>query len=160
MLIDLERYIFGEEATLSTVLIDGNFFGYACEDRDRGLDSAMPLAELAERKIAEKTAIPIGRYRVARTWSNRFQRVMLQVLDVPAYAGIRIHPGHGPGNTAGCLLFSTRVDEARLEVVGGRRTINACKWLEAEVERRRQEPCEIVIWRREPAWETAPGRPR
>ena len=39
-------------------------------------------------------------------FSNRYQKVMPQVMDVPGFEGIRIHPGkRGEGDSKGCILF-------------------------------------------------------
>lgn len=51
------------------------------------------------------TAIPIGRYRIIIDHSARFNRDMPHVLNVPGFAGIRIHPGNTPVDTEGCLLL-------------------------------------------------------
>jgi hypothetical protein len=55
-------------------------------------------------KIKGQTAIPRGRYRVQRTFSNRFGHTTPQILDVPGFEGIRIHPGNTTSDTEGCLL--------------------------------------------------------
>lgn len=55
-------------------------------------------------KVKGATAIPAGRYRVVRDWSNRFKRYMLHLLDVPMFDGIRIHAGNDAGDTEGCVL--------------------------------------------------------
>jgi hypothetical protein len=55
-------------------------------------------------KIPGETAIPAGRYRVIVDWSNRFRKYSLHILDVPNFAGIRIHSGNTDKDTEGCLL--------------------------------------------------------
>jgi len=64
----------------------------------------IPGQPVEEWKIKGQTAIPLGRYRVQRTFSNRFGHTTPQLLDVPGFAGIRIHPGNTTADTEGCLL--------------------------------------------------------
>ena len=78
---------------------------FTLEDKDRGLSSAMPLSEIVSKKVYGKTAIPSGRYELALTYSDRFKRILPLLLDVPGFAGIRIHPGNWAANTEGCLLL-------------------------------------------------------
>ena len=62
------------------------------------------VVRLEGEKISGQTAIPAGRYRVVLTFSNRFQRILPLLLDVPNYTGIRIHAGNSSGDTEGCIL--------------------------------------------------------
>jgi hypothetical protein len=59
-------------------------------------------------KIKHETAIPEGTYKVDITWSNRFQKPMPLVFDVPGFTGIRIHTGNTKANTSGCILVGER----------------------------------------------------
>lgn len=63
-----------------------------------------PAKWVATWKVKSATAIPAGRYRVDWTWSTRFKRNTLQLLDVPGFGGIRIHSGNTEEDTEGCLL--------------------------------------------------------
>lgn len=94
----------GENSTMSNLLVDGAPHQFVLEDRDRGLKSSMDLADIEREKVYGKTAIPSGRYRIAITFSNRFKRALPILLEVPGFAGIRIHPGNRHVNTDGCLL--------------------------------------------------------
>lgn len=67
-------------------------------------DPAERAAWVARWKVKGKTAIPYGSYVLAWTWSNRFKRFTLQLLDVPGFGGIRIHAGNDADDTEGCLL--------------------------------------------------------
>lgn len=81
-----------DKSTIGELSINGNFECYILEDKDRGLDSSMTLAEIKAQKVYGATAIPAGRYRVAFTFSNRFQKYLPLLIDVPGYEGVRIHP--------------------------------------------------------------------
>lgn len=88
----------GENYTLGKLYLDNVFFCQTCEDEDRFLEDGN------KEKIYAKTAIPRGRYRVTTSFSNRFQRVLPAVLDVPGFEGIRIHGGNRAEDSHGCIL--------------------------------------------------------
>lgn len=92
MKIELIRKDFGADYTMGDLLIDGKFFCYTCED------------EIRKVKVAGETAIPEGTYKVIINISNRFKRELPLLLDVPGFAGIRIHPGNTDDDTEGCIL--------------------------------------------------------
>lgn len=144
MLLTLTRDIFTADATLSTVTVDGLTFGFCVEDEDRGL-------EAGGVKVRAETAIPIGRYKLAPTWSNRFKREMLLVHDVPGFQGIRVHPGNSEADTEGCLLLGLSRDPQTMRIGS---SVKACAWMDAEVRRRlaKGEACEVLIQRDPAAW--------
>ena len=51
------------------------------------------------------SCIPLGTYGLVIDVSNRFQRPMPHILDVPDRTGIRIHPGNKECDTEGCILI-------------------------------------------------------
>lgn len=102
----LTRSVFNPAFTLGQLSIDGRFFGFTCEDTDRRL-------ETDGTKVSKETAIPRGRYRVVLSFSNRFKKLMSEVLDVPGFSGIRIHGGNTAADTAGCPLLG------RVRTAGG-----------------------------------------
>jgi hypothetical protein len=55
-------------------------------------------------KIRGATAIPMGRYSVRISFSPKFQCELPEVLSVPNFTGIRIHPGNTAADTEGCVL--------------------------------------------------------
>ncbi|MDR2644388.1 MAG: DUF5675 family protein, partial [Endomicrobium sp.] len=48
--------------------------------------------------------IPAGTYKIALVWSNKFQRELPELLNVPKRAAIRIHRGNSVKDTQGCIL--------------------------------------------------------
>lgn len=104
MEIELLRKTRSNKSTIGELSINGNFECFVLEDKDRGLKKDMTLSELVSKKIHGQTAIPEGRYEIAITYSNRFKKMLPLLLDVPAFAGIRIHAGNTAADTEGCLL--------------------------------------------------------
>jgi len=51
-----------------------------------------------------ETAIPAGTYDITIRFSQRFQKLMIAVQDVPGFTGILIHSGNTDANTSGCIL--------------------------------------------------------
>lgn len=93
-------------STIGKLAIAGLAFScLTLEDVDRGLIKTMSPAEIAAIKVQNRTAIPTGRYQVITDFSNHFQRVMPLVVDVPGFAGIRIHSGNTDADTDGCILL-------------------------------------------------------
>lgn len=80
--------------------LNGTFECYTMEDEVREI----PGRPVGEWKVNGETAIPRGRYRVIVSRSNRFKRDLPEVLNVPGYAGVRIHPGNAAVDTEGCIL--------------------------------------------------------
>ena len=113
MELELLRTTRTANSTIGELILDGQFECFILEDRDRGLKKEMTLSELKNKKIKTQTAIPEGRYEVIISFSARFKKQLPLLLDVPAYEGIRVHPGNTAANTEGCLLpgRNKKVDE-------------------------------------------------
>jgi hypothetical protein len=107
MELELLRKTRSETFTIGELAVNGQFECFILEDKDRGLKKEMTLSELTNKKVHGKTAIPEGRYEVAITFSSRFQKMLPLLMDVPVFAGIRIHPGNTAADTEGCLLPGT-----------------------------------------------------
>ncbi|WP_273534032.1 DUF5675 family protein [Prevotella aurantiaca] len=102
--LKLERKWKKEKYTIGNLYINGVFFSNVLEDTVRGLRQDMTPEEIKKIKIHGQTAIPSGRYEIRVTLSARFRRQLPILLNVPGYAGVRIHPGNTDANTEGCLL--------------------------------------------------------
>jgi hypothetical protein len=92
MKLDIVRFDFTDESTIGGLSIDGLFFSWTLEDPTR-----------TGPKLPGETCIPCGRYRVIIDWSNRFQRMMPHILDVPDFLGIRFHVANKAKDVAGCI---------------------------------------------------------
>ena len=95
MQINVRRTFKGPEYTIGKLYIDGH---YLCDTLE---DTVRP----AGTKIAGKTAIPAGTYKVKKTMSPRFKKILPEILNVPGFTGVRIHAGNLPKDTDGCLLL-------------------------------------------------------
>lgn len=93
-----------EESTIGNLYVNGIWEAFVLEDKDRGLTQSMSLEEIKALKVHGKTAIPAGKYEVAITFSNRFQKYLPLLINVPGFEGIRIHPGNTEADSSGCLL--------------------------------------------------------
>lgn len=106
MKILLKRKKFLEDRTIGELTINGKFKCYTLEDtvRPEGV------------KIPGKTAIPAGEYTVIVTHSPTFKRALPLLLNVPGFAGVRIHGGNKPEHTRGCILVAHHFNEQANEI--------------------------------------------
>ena len=95
MKLTLKRNFKGPDYTIGKLYIDGHYFCDTLEDTVR------PIGE----KIKGKTAIPAGDYKVIKSYSPRFKKILPEILDVPGFSGVRIHAGNTAKDTDGCLLL-------------------------------------------------------
>jgi hypothetical protein len=102
--IEIRREIYTERSTVGRLFVNGEFECYTLEDCARA------------KKIPGATCIPAGSYAATITFSNRFQRQMPELLEVPGFEGIRIHAGNTDAETEGCIL----VGETRAQDFVGR----------------------------------------
>ena len=91
MILQLHRTTRTDKSTIGKLYINDEYFCYTLEDVER------------DAKIYGKTAIPKGLYKVILTRSERFKRVLPLLLEVPGFAGIRIHPLNTAEETEGCI---------------------------------------------------------
>jgi hypothetical protein len=89
----LQRGFFTRKSTGGLLVVNENIFCFVIEDLVRNGE-----------KVQDETAIPYGIYNVTLSMSNRFGRVMPEILNVPGFTGIRIHSGNTDKDTSGCLL--------------------------------------------------------
>lgn len=99
MKLELVRDVSTPDFTLGKLYADGVYLGETCEDCDRRLEVN------PEGKVYGRTAIPRGLYKVILSYSQRFKRVLPEVLDVLGFVGVRIHGGNSADDTLGCPLL-------------------------------------------------------
>lgn len=114
----LERYRENGLCTFGRLIVDGKIFCYVIEDPVREIIGV----KVDTWKIPKVTAIPstdwTGRpYRLKIDYSPRFKKNMVTVLDVPGFAGVRIHAGLDQSHTDGCLILGKKVN--KLGIVPG-----------------------------------------
>lgn len=104
MIIQVERIYYYPFVTIGHMSIDNDFFCYTLEDTVREI-KGVPVEKW---KIPGVTAIPYGDYEVTLSRSNRFKKVLPEVLNVPGFSGVRIHSGNKHEDTEGCILVGMK----------------------------------------------------
>lgn len=122
MKLTIKRIALRDTYTIGNLYIDGVKFCDTLEDAVRFCPGDT-LADIKQKKIPGKTAIPAGKYKVVITMSNRFGKRMPELLNVPGYAGVRIHSGNTHVDTDGCILVGRNTVVGR--VTNSRTTYNA-----------------------------------
>ena len=96
MLIEVKRFEFKDTYTIGKMYIDNIYECYTLEDVVR-----------KGAKVNGQTAIPIGTYNLIINHSNRFNRDLPLLENVPNFTGVRIHAGNTSQHTEGCILVGT-----------------------------------------------------
>lgn len=104
MKIELHRKWRKKGYSIGILYIDGQRICETLEDQDRGLSEDMSLSEIKRIKVKGETAIPLGCYQVAWSYSPRFKKNLPLLIGVPGFEGIRIHSGNKAKDTEGCIL--------------------------------------------------------
>ena len=106
------------DVTIGELKIGTHHVCWTCEDAERA------------EKIAGRTAIPRGRYKIELTYSPRFEMSLPLLMGVTGFQGVRIHAGNTADDTEGCILpglvrRDKGVGDSRLACIEVR------KWLDA-----------------------------
>lgn len=104
MKLELKRHAFRDTYTIGKLYINGTYFCDTLEDYNRDFNKDGDLKDQGEEKVFGETAIPYGTFKVIMNMSNRFKKTMPLLLDVPGFAGIRIHAGTKAEHSHGCIL--------------------------------------------------------
>ena len=113
MELKLERIYFAPTYTIGKLYIDGIYFCDTLEDTNRDINKNGKF-DNAEVKVHSKTCIPFGRYEVIMTLSTRFGKIMPLLLNVPGFAGVRIHSGNTDADTEGCILVGKNTEKGKI----------------------------------------------
>ena len=111
--IKIERRYFKTTYCIGRLSVEGMELCDSLEDKDRGLTQDMPTGKIYLQKVYGSTAIPTGRYEIkltfspkfaSREWGKKYNGLVPEILNVPGFVGIRIHPGTNSSSTSGCPL--------------------------------------------------------
>lgn len=102
LLLQVQRTVAGRDYTAGKLSIFVNNQWVPLMDTLE--DQVRELGANGVGKVHGSTAIPAGTYTVRLTHSNRFGKVLPEVLNVPYFRGIRIHSGNTIADTEGCIL--------------------------------------------------------
>lgn len=112
MFITIHRKCSKSTHTIGRVYVDGYLFSNSLED---------PVADYTKSnwKVAGKTAIPPGIYKVEMRYSPKFSkrfggRLMPYLCSVPQFSGVLFHSGNTTNDTAGCILVGVNSSVGRL----------------------------------------------
>lgn len=90
--------------TIGQLFAGGRFVCNTVEDTDRGINMYMDKTAIMKVKVPDKTAIPVGTYKLDVTPSPKFGRDLIEVQAVPGFSGIRIHRGNNADHSSGCII--------------------------------------------------------
>lgn len=93
MKLVLNRIFLNDKATIGELYVDDTYLCDTLEDKVRP----------AGTKVYGETAIPDGTYDVILSYSPRFKQILPEVLNVPNFTGIRIHPLNRAEESEGCI---------------------------------------------------------
>lgn len=91
MRLVVQRVFASANSVTGDLQVDGNHRGFTLEP---------PHAP----ETVKPRCITAGTYDLTIRWSNRFQRLMPHVENVPGFDGVLIHWGNYPKDTEACLL--------------------------------------------------------
>jgi len=112
MKLTLDRKYKKQDYTIGHLYINGQYFCDTLEDKDRGLTQDMPIEEIESKKVYGETCIPAGLYEIkmtyspkfhTRTWAKLTSGRVPQIMNVPCWSGVRIHPANEASELLGCI---------------------------------------------------------
>lgn len=115
MELKIIRKEFTDLYTTGELYINNEFFCYTMEDTDRHITNEDSVSKIKTIKVAKRTAIPYGEYRVILSFSKKLKRYLPLILDVPDFRGIRIHKGSNQDWSSGCVLVGMKKTIGKLK---------------------------------------------
>ena len=111
----LKRIYKGENYTIGHIYIDGQYVCDTIEDKDRGLTDQMSVQDIMKIKVAHKTAVPTGTYKltldvvspkfIQKAYYYSFCNGKLpRLLKVKGFDGVLIHRGKDQDRSSGCII--------------------------------------------------------
>lgn len=112
MELKLDRIFRAKTFTIGELYVNDEYITDTLEDPVRPLPKVCPNTPKGincncKEKVYGETAIPEGTYEIKLTYSNRFKKVMPELLNVPHFLGIRVHSGNSSADVSGCILTGT-----------------------------------------------------
>lgn len=120
MEIQIKRTVKQKDYTIGQLWINGKFVCDTLEDTVRVLPDVCPYTSKwqnckCKEKIYAETAIPAGKYKARVSYSPRFKRYLVEIMNVPHFLGIRIHGGNHKDHTEGCILVGEYANHGLLK---------------------------------------------
>lgn len=109
--------------TIGRWFVNGLRLHESMEDKDRGLNSSMPISDILAKKVYGQTAIPTGSYRVIlsysqkfanRAWAKKYGGLVPEIQNVPGYTGVRIHPMNTAEDSLGCIGIGENKEKGKI----------------------------------------------
>lgn len=111
MKLKVIREIKTDISTIGSLYLNGEFFCYTLEDKDRGLKQSDSLLFINAKKIFGLTAIPSGTYKLIVNQSPKFKRMLPRILDIKGFDGVLMHRGNTSDHSLGCILVGYKKGE-------------------------------------------------
>jgi hypothetical protein len=123
MEITVDRKWKKDTYTIGVCYINGVRFSETLEDKDRGLDNSMSESIIKSKKIYGQTAIPTGTYEIKmtyspkfanRAWAKKYSGKVVEITNVKAYSGVRIHPFNTAAESLGCIAVGRNLVKGKV----------------------------------------------
>ena len=123
MEITVDRKWKKDTYTIGVCYINGVRFSETLEDKDRDLDNSMSESVIKSKKIYGQTAIPTGTYEIKmtyspkfanRAWAKKYGGKVVEITNVKAYSGVRVHPFNSASESLGCIAVGRNLVKGKV----------------------------------------------